>query len=62
VKTNVGTVDRTLRIAVGLGLIGATFAGLIGPWGWVGIVPLLSALVGWCPAYTLFGMSTCKAA
>lgn len=61
-KTNVGTVDRTLRIAVGLGLIGATFAGLIGPWGWVGIVPLLSALVGWCPAYTLFGMSTCKAA
>ncbi len=61
-KTNVGTVDRVLRIAAGLGLIGATFAGLIGPWGWIGVVPLATALLGWCPAYTLLGMSTCKTA
>jgi hypothetical protein len=62
VKTNVGTVDRILRIAAGLGLIGATIAGLIGPWGWIGVVPLATALLGWCPAYTLLGMSTCKTA
>ncbi|MCU0934953.1 MAG: DUF2892 domain-containing protein [Gammaproteobacteria bacterium] len=61
-KTNVGTVDRILRIAAGLGLIGATIAGLIGPWGWIGVVPLATALLGWCPAYTLLGMSTCKTA
>lgn len=60
--TNVGTVDRVLRIAVGLGLIGATATGAIGPWGWIGAVPLVTALVGWCPAYTLLGVNTCKAA
>ena len=60
--TNVGTVDRILRIAVGLGLIGATAAGAIGPWGGVGAVPLVTAVVGWCPAYTLIGVNTCKAA
>lgn len=60
--TNVGTVDRVLRIAAGLGLIGATATGAIGPWGWVGAVPLFTAVVGWCPAYTLIGVNTCKAA
>jgi hypothetical protein len=60
--TNLGTVDRVLRTAVGLGLIGATAAGAIGPWGCIGAVPLVTALVGWCPAYTLLGVNTCKAA
>jgi hypothetical protein len=58
VTKNVGSIDRILRIVVGLGLIGATVAGAIGPWGWIGVVPLATALIGWCPAYTLLGVKT----
>lgn len=63
--TNVGTIDRILRILVGLALIGAAL-GLYGPaytsvWGWIGVIPIITALVGWCPAYTIFGIKTCKA-
>ena len=64
-QNNVGSVDRVVRIVAGLALL--AFA-LFGPadvsWKWVGyigIVPLLTALVGWCPAYTLLGISTCPA-
>ena len=57
---NVGTVDRVIRIAAGLGLIGAAMLGYIGPWGWIGVVPLLTALVRFCPLYPLLGISTCK--
>jgi hypothetical protein len=57
--TNIGGLDRALRIIVGVGAIGAAFAGYIGPWGYAGIVPLATALIGWCPAYTLVGMNTC---
>ena len=60
-KANVGGIDKALRIVAGLGLIGATLAGAIGPWGYIGVVPLLTGLVGWCPAYPLLGMSTCSA-
>ena len=59
---NVGGVDRVLRIVVGLALIGATAAGLLPIWGWIGIVPLATGLIGWCPAYLPFGFKTCKAA
>ena len=58
-KSNVGGIDRILRIAAGLGLIGATLAGAIGPWGWVGIVPLATGLLNFCPLYTVLGFSTC---
>ena len=63
--TNVGMYDRVLRIVVGLALIGAA-AGFYGPayttvWGWIGVIPVATALIGWCPAYTIFGISTCKA-
>ncbi|CAG0124274.1 hypothetical protein RHDC2_00454 [Rhodocyclaceae bacterium] len=58
-KLNVGGVDRTLRIVVGLVLIGLTLAGQIGVWGWIGLLPLLTGLFRFCPAYTLFGMNTC---
>jgi hypothetical protein len=58
-KANVGTIDRILRILVGLVLIGLTFTGTIGWWGWLGIVPLATGLVGWCPPYALLGLSTC---
>lgn len=57
---NIGTIDRVLRIVVGLGLIGATLAGYLPEWGWVGVVPLGTALIGWCPAYVPFGVKTCK--
>ena len=57
---NIGTLDRTLRVIVGLTLIALSVTGTAGPWGWVGIVPLVTALLGWCPAYTLLGIKTCK--
>jgi hypothetical protein len=58
-KSNVGGIDRMLRIAAGLALIGATLAGAIGIWGWVGIVPLATGLFSFCPVYRLLGFSTC---
>lgn len=58
-KTNVGTIDRILRIVIGLALIGLTFFGSIGPWGWIGVVPLITASLGTCPLYTVLGFSTC---
>ena len=57
---NVGGVDRTLRIIVGLALIAAAATGAIGAWGYVGVVPLLTGLMGWCPPYAIFGFNTCK--
>ena len=58
-KAIVGTIDRVLRIIVGLVLIGLTLSGTIGVWGWIGIVPLATALFRFCPLYTVLGMSTC---
>ena len=58
VKTNIGSIDRIVRILAGLGLIVWAFTG--GPvWAWIGVVPLATGLLGWCPAYTLFGMNSC---
>jgi len=57
---NVGTIDRLLRIVVGLILIALVFVGPQTPWGWIGVIPLLTGLVRFCPAYTLLGMSTCE--
>ncbi|QDQ86776.1 DUF2892 domain-containing protein [Alcaligenaceae bacterium SJ-26] len=60
-KSNVGGVDRVLRIVLGLLLIGLTLGGQIGAWGWIGVVPLATGLVKWCPLYLPFGWSTtCK--
>ena len=58
-KHNVGGIDRTLRIVVGLVLIGLAATGTVGLWGWIGVVPLLTGLAGACPAYKLLGMNTC---
>jgi len=60
VKVNEGTVDRTIRVVVGLALISLVFIGPQTPWGWIGLVPIATGLSGWCPAYTLFGIDTCK--
>jgi hypothetical protein len=59
-KTNVGGIDRILRIVVGLALIALALTGTIGLWGWIGLVPLATAAVGFCPAYPLLGISTCS--
>ena len=59
-KTNVGTIDRALRIAAGLGLVAWAGVGSGPVWAWIGVVPLATGLVGWCPPYALFGMSTCS--
>ena len=58
---NVGGVDRTLRIVVGLALIAAAATGTIGLWGYIGLVPLATGLMGWCPPYAILGFNTCKA-
>ena len=57
---NVGTVDRSIRIGVGLVLIVATLMGWIGPWGWLGLVAIATGVFRFCPAYWPFGLSTCK--
>ena len=56
---NEGTLDRGLRIIAGLILLSLVFVGPQTPIGWVGLVPLLTGLVGFCPLYRMFGMSTC---
>ncbi|MBL8304046.1 MAG: DUF2892 domain-containing protein [Ideonella sp.] len=58
-KSNVGGIDRIARIVIGLVLIGLTLMGTIGAWGWIGVVPLLTAALGTCPMYTVLGFSTC---
>jgi uncharacterized membrane protein YfcA len=56
---NVGSIDRVLRVLIGLALIVASLSGTIGLWGYIGIVPLITAFVGYCPAYSAIGMNTC---
>ena len=58
-KTNEGTIDRVLRVAVGILLLALTYNQTIGVWGWIGLVPLATGLIGWCPLYTLLGVNTC---
>ncbi|HEB91377.1 MAG TPA: DUF2892 domain-containing protein [Deltaproteobacteria bacterium] len=56
---NERTLDRVLRVLVGIGLISLVFVGPQTPWGWIGVVPLVTGLVGSCPLYTLLGLRTC---
>ena len=58
-KFNVGSTDRALRIIVGLVLIGLAATGTVGIWGWIGVLPLLTGIFKFCPAYAIFGMNTC---
>jgi hypothetical protein len=54
-------VDRAVRVILGLGLLSLVFVGPRTPWGWLGVVPLVTGLAGSCPVYTLLGIRTCKA-
>jgi len=58
-KCNSGTVDRAARVIAGIALITLAATGSIGVWGYIGIVPLLTGAIGFCPAYAIFGMNTC---
>lgn len=57
---NMGTADRTIRAIVGVVLLAMVFVGPQTAWGWIGIIPLATALMGNCPAYSLIGIKTCK--
>lgn len=59
-KTNVGGIDKVVRIIAGVALIGLAATGTIGVWGWIGVVPLLTGLFNFCPLYSLVGIKTCK--
>ncbi|MFV8834347.1 DUF2892 domain-containing protein [Aquisalimonas sp.] len=59
-KHNMGTIDRGIRAVVGLALISLVFFGPQTAWGWVGVIPLATAAMGFCPAYSPLGLSTCK--
>lgn len=61
-ETNIGTTDRMARIAVGALLIVLAATGVLGAWAWLGVVPILTAVIRFCPAYTLLGVKTCKGA
>ena len=58
-KSNVGGIDRIGRIVVGLILIALALTGTVGAWGWIGVVPLLTGAMGFCPLYPLIGLNTC---
>ena len=58
-KVNVGGVDKIIRIVVGALLLVLAATGTLGVWAWIGIVPLATGLMGWCPAYSLLGIKTC---
>ena len=58
-KSNVGGIDRSIRIVIGLVLIGLAATGTVGWWGWLGLLPLATGYIGWCPPHALFGWNTC---
>ena len=58
-QKNEGTIDRVIRVVVGLIGISIVFVGPQTPWGYLGIIPLATGLLGWCPLYTLLGFNTC---
>lgn len=58
-KANIGILDRVLRIGAGVVLIGLAATGTIGPWGYIGLIPLLTGLVSICPLYSMLGINSC---
>ena len=58
-KTNEGCMDRIIRVIVGLAVLSLAFIGPQSAWGYLGLIPLVTGLVGWCPLYSVFGLNTC---
>ena len=59
-KQNIHNTERVIRILIGLGLISLVFVGPQTVWGWLGVIPLVTGIIGWCPPYAMLGISTCK--
>jgi hypothetical protein len=59
-KKNIGSTERFIRVIAGLGITSMAFVGPHSPWAFLGIIPLLTGLMAWCPPYALLGISTCK--
>ncbi len=59
-KKNIGGLERVVRVMAGLTVLSLAFIGPRSAWAYLGIIPLATGLVGWCPPYALFGLSTCK--
>ncbi|MCC4265911.1 DUF2892 domain-containing protein [Oceanimonas baumannii] len=57
-EKNVGSVDKIIRIVVGLALIAMVFVGPQTPWGWIGVIPLITAFVNFCPLYKVLGIKS----
>ncbi len=60
-KANEGAIDRVLRVVVGAAVLSLAFIGPQTPWAYVGLVPLVTGLIGWCPLYAMLGFNTCPA-
>lgn len=58
-KSNMGSIDRAVRIIVGLVLVGLALTQVVGWWGWIGIIPIVTGALGNCPAYSIIGVNTC---
>ena len=58
--TNIGTIDRTARVILGIIIVTLTALGKISPWGWLGVMLIITGAIKFCPAYSLFGFKTCK--
>jgi len=59
-KKNIHSIERVIRVVLGLGLISLAFVGPANLWFLLGAVPLLTGLLGWCPPYAMLGISTCR--
>ena len=59
-KQNIHNIERVVRVIAGLVLISLVFIGPQSAWGWLGLIPLATGIIGWCPPYALLGFSTCK--
>ncbi|WP_019557635.1 YgaP family membrane protein [Thiomicrorhabdus arctica] len=61
ISPNIGLWDRIIRITLGLTLIGLAYFGIVGVWGYIGVIPLVTGLIKWCPIYSILGIQTCPA-
>ncbi len=59
-KKNIGSAERVIRVIVGLAIISLAFWGPMSPWAYLGVIPIITGLIGWCPPYAIFGFSTCS--
>ncbi len=59
-QKNIGGMERVIRILVGVGILSLVFIGPETKWGYLGLIPIATGIIGWCPPYALLGINTCK--